>query len=138
MTLRNPLIPGHASFKWILVTFLWSGSIAWLSLIPRPPHIHGFLGWDKLQHAGAYGLLSLLVAQTLSSWPRARTDNAWWQAGLAVVCFGGLMEVLQLVMHAGRSAEWGDLAADALGAALCCVLFRQIARIRSRRQRPVE
>ncbi len=142
MTLRNTLDtsgrPSGKIAKWILATLLWAGSIAWLSLIPSPPQIHGILGWDKLQHAGAYGLLSLLVAQTLYSLPGSKTAKAWWYAGLSTVSFGGLMEILQFVMQAGRTAEWWDLAADALGVLICCVLFRQVANVTSRRQRPVE
>ena len=130
--------PPGAFATWMLATLLWAGSIAWLSLIPSPPQIQGMLGWDKLQHAGAYGLLSLLAAQTMHSLPRVKIDNAWWYAGLSTLCFGGLMELLQLAMQAGRTAEWWDLAADALGILIGCVLFRQVANVTSRRQRAVE
>lgn len=123
---------------WLLATLFVAGLIACLSLVPSPPQMPGLLGWDKLQHAGAYGLLSLLIAQTLNTLPRLRPEKAWWRAALAAICYGGLMEILQLLMHLGRTAEWSDLAADALGVVICCVLFRQAAVIKSRRNRPVK
>jgi VanZ family protein len=142
MTLRNTLDtsgrPSVALNKWVLATLFWGGIIAWLSLIPSPPQIPGLLGWDKLQHAGAYGLLSLLIAQAFRTLPRVQPQKAWWRAALAALCFGGLLEILQLVMQAGRTAEWWDLAADALGVSICCVLFRQVVLVKSRPHRPVE
>jgi len=46
---------------------LWAGIICWLSLTSTPPMlIPGVLDWDKLQHAVAYALLSILVAQYLN------------------------------------------------------------------------
>lgn len=142
MTLRNTLdTSGRLSTaftKWVLATLLWAGIIAWLSLIPSPPQIPDLLGWDKLQHAGAYGLLSLLIAQTLHTFPHLQPEKVWWRAALAALCFGSLMEILQLVMQVGRTAEWWDLAADALGVSICCVLFRQVALVKSRRHRPME
>ena len=123
---------------WLLATLFVAGLIACLSLVPNPPQMPSLLGWDKLQHAGAYGLLSLLIAQTLSSLPRLQPGNAWWCAALVAVCYGGLMEILQLLMHMGRTAEWWDLAADTLGVIICCVLFRQAAVIKSLRNRPFE
>ena len=49
----------------LLVSLAWGIIILWLSLTPSLPQIPGILGWDKLLHAGAYGLLSLTIAQFL-------------------------------------------------------------------------
>ena len=103
----------------------WVGAIAWLSLTSSPPQISGVLGWDKLLHAGAYGLLTLLIAQALLCSP-LNPHKVWWSAWLAAVGFGALMEILQLLAQTGRAAEWWDLFADAVGACLACVIFRQI------------
>ena len=123
---------------WWLAAMAWAAAIAWLSLIPSPPQIAGLLGWDKLQHAGAYGLLTLLLAQALLRSPLGGKGGAWWLAGLAAVAFGGLLEILQLVTQVGRTAEWWDLLADALGACVCCVIFRQMAGAKSREKESVE
>ena len=103
---------------------LWAGIICWLSLTSTPPAlIPGILGWDKLQHAAAYALLSILVAQYLHIY--THIWKAVFYAGCLVILYGGLMEVLQLMMQAGRIAEWWDLVADIIGALTGCVIFRQ-------------
>lgn len=108
----------------LLAPALWAFIVLLLSLTSSPPRLSGFLGWDKLQHAGAYGLLSFLIMQYLcyrSSGPR----KSMWYASLTAVFFGACLEIMQLLVAEGRTAEWGDLAADAAGAFLTCVIFRQ-------------
>lgn len=110
----------------------WAGMILWLSLTSSPPQIPGALGWDKLLHAGAYGLLTVLIAQCLPCLSLC-PGKIWWYAGLAAVSCGALLEVMQLVGQTGRTAEWWDLFADAVGAFLSCVIFRQMPGIICRR-----
>lgn len=114
----------------------WSLLIIWLSLLSAAPAVPGIFGWDKLQHFLAYGLLALLIARVLELLPAGRDGRAWWQAWLAAVLFGLLLECLQWAMHAGRVAEWSDLAADALGALLACVIFRQVRGVDRNRTQP--
>ncbi len=106
------------------VLLAWVATVFWLSLTNTPPQVTGVLGWDKLLHAGAYGLLSLLVAQFLFCLP-LHPRKIWWLSWLVAICFGALMEILQLLTHAGRTAEWQDLLADAVGAFLACAIFSQ-------------
>ena len=102
---------------------LWAGIILWLSLTPSPPDIPGVLGWDKLLHAGAYGLLTLLVAQFLLH-SSLNNGGSCWQAGLVAVGYAALLEVLQLLTMMGRTAEWTDLIADAVGVCLAGLISR--------------
>ena len=110
---------------------LWAAIICWLSLTSTPPQIQGPLGWDKLLHAAAYALLTVTIAQYLQM---HCADS--WKAGLFAAClaivYGGLMEIMQLAMQAGRMAEWQDLIADAVGSAAGCVIFRQVNLLISR------
>jgi len=106
---------------------LWAVTILWLSLSAAPPQIHGPLGWDKLLHAGAYALLSLLVGLALQA-RGVDLRTLTLAAATVAILYGGLMELLQWAQHAGRSAEWLDLAADACGAVFGCVIFRQAGR----------
>lgn len=111
-----------------LLSMAWAAIILWLSLTPSPPDIPGVLGWDKLLHAGAYGLLALLVALLFSSCCR----NSWrtyFLTGFICLLYGGLVEILQMHANTGRTAEWWDLFADAIGVAAACVVFRQGYRI---------
>lgn len=109
----------------LLLPTAWLIAVGWLSLTPSPPQVHGIMGWDKLLHAGAYGLLTILLAQSFLIY----LQNPWhagWLAVLCAVACGGLLEILQMTMQSGRTAEWMDLVADAVGAILGCVIFRQI------------
>lgn len=126
----------HQSFNFndllrLALPILWAGIICWLSLTSTPPQlIPGVLGWDKLQHAVAYALLSILVAQYLHIY-----THSWktvFYAGFLAILYGGLMEVLQLMMQTGRFAEWWDLVADIIGALAGCVIFRQASVVISR------
>jgi len=91
--------------------------------MPRTPHWE-FLAFDTAAHAGVFGVLAIL------SWYSASRQRRWaWltsHAGWAVlggcVLLGGLIEVLQYVMHVGRHAEWTDLLSDSLGAALALLV----------------
>ena len=113
---------------------LWALIILWLSLTPSPPQLPGVLGWDKLLHAGSYGLLTLLIAQYLLLLS-VKLGKTGWQAVLPAVCYGALLEVLQLLLHTGRTAEWWDLAADAVGAFIAYLVFwRCYALVCSRRE----
>lgn len=137
MTHKKP--PRALFISQLLAFLLWGGTVCWLSLTANPPQFTGFMGWDKLQHACAYGLLSLLIAQFLHCLSGPLSLRAWWLAILTAVVCGGLAEVLQWQMQAGRVAEWGDLLANALGACFSCVLFRQVNLLKARRvERPVD
>ncbi|PLX80856.1 MAG: hypothetical protein C0616_06490 [Desulfuromonas sp.] len=110
--------------QFILLLFAlgWSILIAWLSLVENPPHPPGLLGWDKLNHFLAYGLLSSLLYLGLGLW-----WHDWRRLLLALIssfCYGAMMEVFQSVFSHGRSAEWGDLVADFCGILLGAFVAR--------------
>jgi VanZ family protein len=110
----------------LLLPFVWACIILWLSLTPTPPQLPGVLGWDKLLHAGAYGLLAVLIAQFIV-FLNQNLDRACWYAAFIAICLGALLEILQLLTQTGRTAEWWDLFADVVGVFLCCVIFRHVS-----------
>jgi VanZ family protein len=63
---------------------------------------------DKLLHFGAYWLLTMWFAGVLQQ------RRYPWLA-IALVLFGGAIELLQGAMGFGRDADWRDLVANALG-----------------------
>jgi VanZ family protein len=88
--------------------------IAWGELTPQPPHeISDLLGWDKAQHFVAYFGLSLMA---VLGWSGRRALLLF----LAVIALGGTLEILQAMV--GRDAEWGDMLANTLGAAVGTLL----------------
>lgn len=117
----------------LLAPVAWLVIMFWLSLTSSPPQISGVLGWDKLLHAGAYGLLCLLIMQFLFYALGWACPAACRLAGVIALCYGGLLEVLQLLAHTGRTAEWGDLLADAAGILAACVVFCRFVALSSRR-----
>lgn len=82
---------------------------------PPPPLAPGLaaLPLDKLVHAALFFLLARL-------WRRAGSLHAGAVAALATA-FGGLLELAQHRLGT-RSGEWGDLAADGLGALLAAAI----------------
>jgi len=116
MAERNPLHSGRGS----TAAILWTAFTAGLLLAPLPQDLsrwegswRGPIGLDKLVHVVLFFCLS-------RAWLRAR--RAGGRNGIAtrvvtVSAYGGLLELLQSGL-ATRSAEWGDLLADSVGAAL--------------------
>jgi len=114
-----------------VLCIVWTLVIAWLSLTPSPPVIpQALLGWDKFQHAVAYGLLTILALRAVSGdSPPKRLRPL--RIAVAVILFGGLMEVAQGLLTSMRSADPLDLLADAVGV-LAAYLFFKFLNSRSR------
>ena len=99
-----------------LPLWLWLGRTAIagvivLSLLPIPALRHAPPGSDKLEHALAYLALTLWYGQLCAD----RGSLAWRALGLFAL--GGAIELGQ-ALTPYRTAEWGDLAADAVGVGL--------------------
>lgn len=98
----------------------------WLGLIPLKS-LPGpdFEFADKLWHLVAFGGLTGLLARAFCYFGRAPLLAAR-EATAASVALGGMLEVLQSFTPY-RSADVGDLLADALGAVLAYVLLRALS-----------
>lgn len=88
----------HLAIAWALV-------ILGLCSIPREEMIGG-LGWDKLHHFGAFGILGAL-------WYWAK-PNPWWVI-IGGSLYGFLIEVWQQLLPIGRTFDLYDGVADAIG-----------------------
>jgi glycopeptide antibiotics resistance protein len=96
-------------------------TIAWLSLTPAPPDMGGLLGWDKLQHAVAYALLTFLTGKVFSAICSSPL-RAWGGALLFAITVGLGLEIAQELFTVGRSGgDPADLLANSLGALAGCV-----------------
>jgi VanZ family protein len=96
--------------------------ILWGSLDPHPYlPTSGFFSWDKVQHALAYAVLTLLGGWALL--PIVKNAlGAWsWAAAISLV-YGLLMEMAQALLTRHRRAQFGDALADALGALAVFIL----------------
>ena len=93
---------------WQVCVLLLLVFISYMALSPAPPKSLGS-SWDKLNHAMAFASLAFCGHWSLSS-PRAR----WLALPLALLAYGGAIELLQLQIP-GRDGEWVDLLGDAVG-----------------------
>ncbi|MFX0546082.1 VanZ family protein [Roseovarius sp. S1116L3] len=87
------------------------------TLSPGMPSV-GPPGSDKWQHFAGFALLALPLGYARPAWG--------WRIVLGVAVFGGMIELVQ--PHVGRDAEWGDLAADTIGAAVGIFAARLLPR----------
>ena len=96
---------------WALVTLGLALAVCWLAFAPVPPP-EADLGWDKANHLLAFAALGGTAA--LSGWTlRARRRVV----AVGLLAFGGFIELVQSGIP-GRSGEWHDLLADAIGIAI--------------------
>jgi VanZ family protein len=97
-----------------------------LSLLPSPESLPS-TGWDKTNHLVGYGLLGWLAR---AGWPRAMP----WRPIAALIVWGALIEILQ-GQTGYRQAEWGDVLANGLGAALGVALASAVSARRRQAER---
>jgi VanZ family protein len=104
-----------------------AAAILWLSLSSDPPQPDiELLSWDKLWHALAYAVLTWLGIWAFSPFFHP-VSRAWVVVLVFALCYGALMEILQMLCTENRSCEFGDLLADGTGS----VLVFAAAKIRS-------
>lgn len=117
---------------WGVAALGWASMIWVLSSLPRLPALPiTFPQIDKVAHATVFGVLGALVALALLRGRRWR--RAAWVL-LLCVAWGGIDELHQAFVP-GRTPSWGDLGADALGAALGAVVVIALRRPRGRAPR---
>lgn len=109
---------------WRVLLLLLLAVISYLALSPAPPPGMD-TGWDKLNHLLAFASLALAACFSTGSGPLPALRSA-----LALLAYGGLIEVLQTLLPP-RQGEWADLLADAMGIGLgllAAALLRRLAR----------
>jgi VanZ family protein len=104
----------------------WPSLLAWTLLIfvastvphPQPPEgglaVDLPIPLDKIAHGFAYAVLGALVVRAV--WPRPARARLIVAGLLGAVAYGALLEGWQYLI--GGDAELGDMAADAVGAAI--------------------
>jgi len=111
---RSLTVGRGARRAWLVVLWLLIATIGVLATAPAPAEVG--LGWDKLNHAVAFAALALAAGLAHPHRPHLRI-TAW----LALLGYGALIEGLQSLVPA-RTADWGDLLADAVGIAIGAAL----------------
>lgn len=90
-------------------------------LLPDPNQAVGTLSWDKIDHAAAYGLLSLLLMSAC----RYRKQRPLVSFMVFLACFsvGVLFEYCQLWFTSTREFSYYDALANGFGALLGVIVF---------------
>jgi VanZ family protein len=95
---------------WLVVGWIAVTIALVLNLMPGE-ELQGIEINDKLEHFIGYALLTLCFC---GIYPRAR----YWLIAVLFLLMGGMVEVLQGLMHWGRSADIHDFYADCIGIAV--------------------
>jgi membrane-associated phospholipid phosphatase len=102
---------------------IWLLLITFLSLTGSPPHIKvAVLGWDKLQHATAYGILTGLLTRGLLK-DRQQLLGTLIISVIIASSIGAVMEILQGLQHNGRQADPLDALANVFGSGVAGLLY---------------
>lgn len=109
---RKPLLD---LLFWLLFVG-WACLVLWASLDfdPFKPLVR-LITWDKLLHAAAYAMLTLLGGLALRTLWAQHPVRAWLAAFSFSALFGLCVELLQHSMTSTRSGDWLDLVANILG-----------------------
>ncbi len=93
------------------LTFLWTLLVFYLCLMPQRKIAHiPIFGIDKLVHVLFFGIFMFLLLFIMKL-------KKWMVSFLIATLFGCLIEGLQYYFTSlGRSGDWKDIIADALGA----------------------
>lgn len=87
-----------------------------MAVLPQPVELPGS---DKVQHMAAFFTITMLGRVGYRGLSRVKLV-------LAMVAFGGLIEVVQMVPELHRDAEWSDWLADILAVILALVAARLV------------
>jgi len=106
-------VESFAIRDWVPVLVVMAG-VGIVSLMPIESGTRVWNHSDKIIHAGLYGLLGFLSSRA-GGWGQGRRVAVGMLGFVIATVFGGVMEWLQSFVERGPS--WGDVVADAAGAA---------------------
>ncbi len=112
--------------RWVLVAG-WAGTLFALSAqsnLPTPP----VPGFDKFEHAGAYGLLAFLLARAWFPSLRPRPATHRWALVVLVTFLYGVFDEVHQAFVPSRSCDPWDAVADLSGAVLCAAIVGGLMR----------
>ena len=142
---RLPFLPLPSS-PFRLFFYHWLPLVAYSAFIviqshyPTPESVPRLPYFDKLLHMGGYGLLGLLFCRAgRSSWPAA-SSGALARVGVLFTALFGLSDEVHQSFLVFRTADAGDVLADAIGGALGVAFYFALLAFGGRRpvRRPAD
>jgi hypothetical protein len=94
-----------------------------MAVLPQPVELPAS---DKVQHMAAFFTITALGCAGYRGLPRMKLM-------LAMVAFGGLIELVQLVPELHRDSQWSDWAADILAVILALAVAHLVESRRAKR-----
>jgi VanZ family protein len=110
--------------KYFWPSWAWLAIVTWLSVTPgvQMPKFE-LLAADKLAHAGAYALLSLLLVLGLVLYcKRLPSRKELFLIACFSAAYGAVMEFVQGTFFPYRFFEWDDMLANTVGAFIATIL----------------
>ena len=119
--MRNAL--DHSRFATLFQLLFWLVLLGTLLMawLPHPPVIVPFNVWDKIEHAGAFGVLSLLAALGYRRQPLL-------QIAEHLSFLGAMVEVVQATPLVQRDCDIVDWVADTIAIAVAMTILFAIER----------
>lgn len=110
-----------AIFKYYGPAILWALFVLIMCSIKLGSLMHSslfFPGFDKLVHCGFFFMMVVFLCYGSIKEQSAITLSYTAVIAISILAmvYGGVIEILQLVLFTWRTAEWDDLFADAVGA----------------------
>ncbi len=116
---------GHKTLLWLLILYLIV--ITWASLARFIiPFEVGVKGSDKIGHFIAYFIFTLIWFSFLFFSEKRKETFKQSLIKSSLICFfyGGLMEILQMLLTNYRSPEWNDMLANTSGIIFAVILLK--------------
>ncbi len=111
----------------LLLALAWMAGIFYLSHQPTLDTPSLFENQDKVMHAGAYGLLAMLILGAMPLRLPGYTRAQMWFS-VVIASLYGISDEFHQSFIPGRSPEVGDWMADTAGALLAALLLAQLSR----------
>ena len=101
----------------------WGATLFALAMaaLPRPPDLHV---WDKWQHMAAFFVITVLGRAAYHELSRKILLPA-------LIAFGGLIELVQMVPALHRDSDWGDWLADTVAVVAALAIVSLLERFRA-------
>lgn len=122
------------NFVFYLPALVWLATVTYLTLIPGSaiPHSLKLIN-DKLLHGAIYFATTSLIYLGFIRYNFKNPLARKFLAGIvmAIVLYGGIIELLQHFMKAHRAGDWQDFVANSVGVLLSVLLMRWLHHLRA-------
>jgi VanZ family protein len=122
--------------RYQLPLFVWAVIIFWLSSLTALPHIKvPIIGADKLAHMSVYFVFCWFSRRALFFQNASQFIKKWSLLGAFVLtCLYGYFDEVHQLYVPGRTYDYFDMLADAIGASFFVILFSFYNRRKERQE----